>query len=651
MHVSTSKLATIFLLLITFLIAAKTNIRAAASPNTVTVTSPANNATISGTVTVSATVAGSAAIAGIQYTLDGVNLQGEVVNWPFSVTWNTLIVTNGTHTLSATLRDGNGNTATSPSITVSVNNPYSISSTFYVDGNLTSDCLNGNYSITNRNCTGSDGTAFKKVNDAFAYLIAGKTLLIRSGTYREISNAQSSSYFLDVSGTSTMPITIKGYPGEAKPVLTYDPNHIPRWVSSPDELGYYLQGPIIQLGQNANNIIIDGLEIVGYRNTGIEFHQSAETCIGGDGGVNANQKVITVQNSSIHDCVHAGIKGRWSYHIYNNEIYNIDAGPNDKLDYVAGHGPYGTNGGHAHGMYLQGSHGEIIGNYIHDIGGILPTGTPINIFDVGFGCYQASTQGPCPTSPGFWKIGYNLIINNKTDGIALYGHDVDIYNNTITGVTDPSGSGLSIGKNDSYNVTVRNNIIWGNTNDIFLDDPISVTHDHNIIGVIKYQSHIDNYWHGTSETGGFYGVNPQFVSVNPKTLADVRLQSSSPAINAGTNLGSPYQNAFNPSGNSWPLATLDQNSQGSAWEIGAYAYTGSGNAVIPTSAPPACAYYNLPYDTNNDGKLNGLDYITTLMHYNQSQTGPASGDTNCSGKVDIIDLNNLVSAMYWDFNI
>ncbi|PYR35032.1 MAG: hypothetical protein DMF93_22440 [Acidobacteria bacterium] len=92
------------------------------TPPTVSMTAPASGATVAGTnVTVSATASDNVAVVGVQFQLDGVNLGAEDTASPFSITWNTSGVANGTHTLSAIARDAAGNTATSP-ISVTVNN-------------------------------------------------------------------------------------------------------------------------------------------------------------------------------------------------------------------------------------------------------------------------------------------------------------------------------------------------------------------------------------------------------------------------------------------------------------------------------------------------------------------------------------------------
>ena len=92
------------------------------TPPTVSVSSPAAGATLSGTTPVSATAADNVAVAGVQFTLDGANLGAEDTGAPYSVSWNTTTAANGAHTLRAIARDAAGNTTTSAPVSVTVNN-------------------------------------------------------------------------------------------------------------------------------------------------------------------------------------------------------------------------------------------------------------------------------------------------------------------------------------------------------------------------------------------------------------------------------------------------------------------------------------------------------------------------------------------------
>ncbi len=92
------------------------------TPPTVTLSSPGPSATVSGTIMVSATASDSVGVVGVQFKLDGVNLGAEDTSSPYGVGWDTTTATNAGHALTAVARDAAGNSATSSSVSVTVNN-------------------------------------------------------------------------------------------------------------------------------------------------------------------------------------------------------------------------------------------------------------------------------------------------------------------------------------------------------------------------------------------------------------------------------------------------------------------------------------------------------------------------------------------------
>ncbi|MDR4483587.1 MAG: Ig-like domain-containing protein [Nitrospirales bacterium] len=88
---------------------------------TVTLTAPGAGAA-SGTVTVSASASDNVGVAGVQFRLQGANLGAEDTTNPYSTSWNTTTVPNGSYTLTAIARDAAGNTTTAAPITVTVSN-------------------------------------------------------------------------------------------------------------------------------------------------------------------------------------------------------------------------------------------------------------------------------------------------------------------------------------------------------------------------------------------------------------------------------------------------------------------------------------------------------------------------------------------------
>lgn len=87
---------------------------------TVSITAPASNASVSGTVTITANASDNVGVAGVQFKVDGVNVGAEDTTSPYSTSWVTTGLTSGSHTITATARDAAGNTATSTSVTVTI---------------------------------------------------------------------------------------------------------------------------------------------------------------------------------------------------------------------------------------------------------------------------------------------------------------------------------------------------------------------------------------------------------------------------------------------------------------------------------------------------------------------------------------------------
>jgi hypothetical protein len=92
------------------------------TPPTVSITSPKSGDTVSGRINVTASASDSQGVAGVQFFLDNAPLGAEVTTAPYSVSWDTTTVSNGSHTLTAVARNTSGNRATSAPVTVTVSN-------------------------------------------------------------------------------------------------------------------------------------------------------------------------------------------------------------------------------------------------------------------------------------------------------------------------------------------------------------------------------------------------------------------------------------------------------------------------------------------------------------------------------------------------
>ena len=119
-----------------------------ATPPSVSITAPAANAQLSGTVNVTAAAADNVGVAGVAFRADGVAIGVEDTVSPYAMNWNTASVTNGNHALTAIARDAAGNSTTSAAVNVVVTNatpdttPPSVTITAPMGGATVSTTIN-----------------------------------------------------------------------------------------------------------------------------------------------------------------------------------------------------------------------------------------------------------------------------------------------------------------------------------------------------------------------------------------------------------------------------------------------------------------------------------------------------------------------------
>ncbi|HEY0768300.1 MAG TPA: CHRD domain-containing protein [Steroidobacteraceae bacterium] len=107
-------------------------IYSACPPPTVTLTAPSSGATVSLAVTLTATATASAAngltISRVDFMIDG-TVVGTATASPYTVSWNSKTVANGSHSLTAKATDSMNDTATTPAITLTVQNTAAMAAT------------------------------------------------------------------------------------------------------------------------------------------------------------------------------------------------------------------------------------------------------------------------------------------------------------------------------------------------------------------------------------------------------------------------------------------------------------------------------------------------------------------------------------------
>ncbi|WP_246163599.1 Ig-like domain-containing protein [Oryzomonas sagensis] len=88
---------------------------------TVAVTSPAAGSVVSGTVTIAATASDNVGVSRVEFYENGALLYAANTA-PYSYSWNTASIANGSYTLSAKAYDASGNVGQSANVSVTVNN-------------------------------------------------------------------------------------------------------------------------------------------------------------------------------------------------------------------------------------------------------------------------------------------------------------------------------------------------------------------------------------------------------------------------------------------------------------------------------------------------------------------------------------------------
>jgi chitodextrinase len=91
------------------------------TPPSVSITTPTNGANVSGTVNIAANATDNVGVSSVLFIIDSTNLGSPITTMPYSKSWDSKTVNNGSHVITATARDAAGN-VTSTTAVVSVAN-------------------------------------------------------------------------------------------------------------------------------------------------------------------------------------------------------------------------------------------------------------------------------------------------------------------------------------------------------------------------------------------------------------------------------------------------------------------------------------------------------------------------------------------------
>lgn len=404
--------------------------------------------------------------------------------------------------------------------------------TIYIDASMVGDCTSGNYSIANRNCTGSDGRGYNDIAAARAASANGDTIYLRAGTHAA-----------NTGGEGIIPKTNqvwRTYPGDM-PTRAQVNSSLKRVFTWYQVNGVQIRDLVMVGGTDEciwaggyNGLVIDNTECRGWNTSALDYHHGFKFGFGGVGAV--------VTNNWIHSPAAAGPANEYAGLSWGDH----DSGHVVEYNLVEGTGMgiwIDVNGGNpASGLtphIVRFNRVQNIARYCFHVE-VGSTGTfQHNIAD---GCGQvAFFMRPGGGTTTQLKIQHNTFYNYSISGIHLQqdGASGKLTNSNVENNILHSAGGYSIvvGANtadDASNV-FRNNLIhtannaqgvcWRKgTGSGFGCDSTSFAD--TAAGIASWQAAA-----GPKASNNIAG-DPLFVNA---PAGDFRLRATSPARNAGTN--------------------------------------------------------------------------------------------------------------------
>jgi hypothetical protein len=449
----------------------------------------------------------------------------------------------------------------------------------------------------NDNNPGTLSQPWRTIQKAARTLVAGETVLIRGGTYRETILPANS-------GTAGNYITYGAYPNEAVIV---------------DGSGINLSNPSEGLVnvKNKHYIIIQDLTIQNSRNIGVYVSGTSNPKVLSSNIYLTNLKVlnsnneaikvfladkILIENSYTKESVSSGI-GVWhssNIIVDNNTVVNARNLPMPQgheecitISFVANfevknNEVYFENFNNylgAAGIDIKNSsyEGSVHHNYVHNFyqdGAIYLdaweaglNGTPSlhnvdiysNRIEHAGGISIGSERGGTVENINIYN---NIVIDSNFSGILLHAtggnglrKNINIYNNTIFRSTGNGGAGIYIATANIETILIKNNIVdfgpkWvGQITLAYPSVKNKITVDRNLTwGRTECSQDFPNC---LELNNGTLRADPLFV--NPNGL-DLRLQANSPAINSGLTIpvvNSDFDGTLRPLGGAYDLGVYE----------------------------------------------------------------------------------------------
>jgi hypothetical protein len=290
---------------------------------------------------------------------------------------------------------------------------------------------------------------------------------------------------------------------------------------------------------NVSNLIVQEVEAYGSGHNGMSFGKLS--------GNDYDLSSILVEKCSVHDNTHNGI-----------DLYIIDGTATDVTCRYCS-------------TYANESSGIKLKNQTAD------TSYFQNCYVYGNVTYGNGNCGISNTAPGGTQA-------TGIDGLLIYNNT--IYGNGIGGETPNFGPGIF--DEGSSNSEIKNNILMNNAVDNGsngreinivngdVDWVVNYNCVYNALSSNPYREDGTTYTHSGYVS---YGQQANGFASDPEMTDpandDFTLQSSSPCIGTGVNLGASYDDSLRPTA-TWvsSVLTADQDDYGDGWEVGAYVYTG-----------------------------------------------------------------------------
>lgn len=225
-----------------------------ATPPTISVTAPVSGAVVSNNVTLSATASdntGGSGVSNVVFLVDGAVVGSDTAS-PYSITWNSQSVTNGSHTIQAVAQDVAGNSASSTAVNVTVRNPGPLGMSFQAEsGVITAPfTVSGGY-ISQSVQTTTEASGGRAV---YTFFVPTNGDYVVTATFDAPSDGEN-SIFLNIDGEPVDPTMIWDMP-----ITSGFENHTASWRGSGTSAADEFVPKVFLLPAGQHTLIIVGRE-------------------------------------------------------------------------------------------------------------------------------------------------------------------------------------------------------------------------------------------------------------------------------------------------------------------------------------------------------------------------------------------------------